>query len=131
VSRTGENACETRLMLLVLARLMKLEEQGQPIHPWRNNVGAAIDKTGRKVTFGEPGASDIMCVVRGGFVAIETKSADGRVSEDQKTWRDKVLPAGAVYIVAKCLEEAIDPVLELLGLTGRATWNRDHWEIAA
>lgn len=126
---TGAQACETRLMLLIFARLEKLEEQGQPIHVWRNNVGGAVDKTGRGISFGEPGSADLELVVRGRFVGIETKSEDGRLRPDQKTWRDKILAAGGIYVVARCAEDATDPVLELLGV--RATWCKDHWEIAA
>lgn len=118
MSGTGADACETRLMMLILARLMKLETDGKPLHVWRQNIGAAIDRTGRKITFGEKGASDIMLVVRGRFVGIETKAASGRVSDDQKAWRDKVLAAGGIYIVARCLEDAMDLVNAMLEAGG-------------
>lgn len=112
---TGAGAIETRLMMLILARLMKLEADGAPIHVWRNNVGAAIDRTGRKITFGEPGASDILAVVRGRLVAVEVKSREGRVSGDQLAWCGKVVAAGGLYLVARCLEDAMNPIVELLG----------------
>lgn len=108
------SACETRIMTLILAQLMKLEREGKPCHWWRQNVGAALDRTGRKITFGQPGQADIMGIVRGRYVAIETKSESGRLSPEQRDWRDKVVAAEGIYIVARTLEDALNPVLELL-----------------
>jgi hypothetical protein len=114
MSGTGAGACETRIMTLILAQLVKLEREGRACHWWRQNVGAALDRNGRKITFGKPGQADIMGVVRGGYVAIETKSKDGSLSPEQREFRDKVRAAGGLYIVARCLEDALNPVLELL-----------------
>lgn len=118
-------------MVLILARLTKLEEQGQPLHVWRNNVGGAVDRTGRAISFGEKGASDIMAVARGRFVAIETKSAEARVSKDQLAWGARTERAGGRYVVARSLEEAVEPVLIELGILSNARWDRDHWEIGS
>ncbi len=108
------DACETRIMTLILARLMKLEQDGASCHFWRHNVGAARDMSGRMIRFGSAGQADLLGLVRGRFVAIETKAADGRVTKDQREWGARITAAGGLYLVARCLEDAIDPVQELL-----------------
>jgi hypothetical protein len=112
---TGADACETRLQSLILARLMKLEDDGAKIHAWRANTGAARTAGGRTIKFGEPGQADIQAVVRGLFVAIEVKSATGRVSSAQDKWAGAIQIAGGTYILARCLEDALEPVMAMLG----------------
>lgn len=109
------DACETRILMLILARLMKLEQGGAPCYFWRHNVGAAIDRTGRRIKFGVAGQADLLGTVRGRFVAIETKTAIGRVSQEQREWGARVTAAGGLYIVARNLDDAMNPVMELLG----------------
>lgn len=113
-TRTGAGACETRLLMLILAQLMRLERDGHPMHFWRHNVGAAVDRTGRTLRFGRVGQSDLLGLVRGRFVAIEVKTETGRVTAEQREWGARVERAGGVYIVARCLEDAMGPVLELI-----------------
>jgi hypothetical protein len=111
MSGTGADACETRLMLLILARLQQLP--GAMF--WRVNVGAAIDRTGRRIRFGEPGHSDLLGCARGRLVAIEVKSASGRLRDEQRVWGDRIAAAGGIYIIARCLEDALEPVQRVLG----------------
>lgn len=87
---------------------------------WRNNVGAMRGANGRVVRFGLPGSADIMGVLQvvalgprvgegrrvGVFVAIELKSATGRMTPDQERFRAMVLHLGGVYILARSADQA-------------------------
>lgn len=48
-----------------------------------------------------PGASDLIGCAGGRFVAVEVKSATGRVSEPQRVYRAAVERAGGVYVIAR------------------------------
>lgn len=67
----------------------------------RMNTGAGRDKSGRLVRFGTPGGPDIRGCLRGRAVAIECKSQVGRLSPDQRIWRDNFTRAGGRYIVGR------------------------------
>lgn len=57
-----------------------------------------------KVTPGyEKGVADIICGVRGRFVAIEFKTPDGRQSDDQKAWAKTVKKQNCVYVIIRTL----------------------------
>lgn len=59
------------------------------IYHWRNNTG--VTKIGNRiVSFGKKGSSDIFCFRRGMFVAIEVKSATGKLTESQREFLKKV-----------------------------------------
>ena len=80
---------------------------------FRNNVGKLPDpRSGRWITFGlAPGAPDIICIVRGGrFIGIEVKTATGRLSPAQLSFRDMLLNLGADYVVARSVADAIRAV---------------------
>lgn len=52
------------------------------IYYWRNNTG--VTKIGNRiVSFGKKGSSDIFCFFEGKFIAIEVKSATGKLTESQ------------------------------------------------
>jgi hypothetical protein len=75
---------------------------------WRNNTGAVRSERGALVRFGEVGAPDILGIVRGGrLVAIEAKSASGRVSPAQRTWHEEAASLGAVVGVVRSVDEAL------------------------
>jgi len=100
---------EALLQKQVLAHLMQVPDS----FFWRANTGAA--KTARGfVHFGLPGQSDVLGLVRGRFVAVELKSEDGRLRPEQRAFRDRVLRAGGIYIVARSVDDALNPIRELL-----------------
>lgn len=92
---------------------------------WRANTGAAR-LGGQFVRFGPKGQSDIICCcasLGGRMVAIETKRPDGgRESEDQRIFRESVIAAGGVGIVARSVDEveaALGPVTRKINLPAR------------
>jgi hypothetical protein len=86
---------------------------------WRHNVGAARTKSGALVRFGVPGQADLMGVMapNGRLLAIECKTATGRQSPDQKKWQAMVEKFGALYILARSVDDvraALPKNLEVL-----------------
>ena len=64
---------------------------------------------------GEKGVSDIIGCKDGRFLAIEIKTAAGRVTPHQQRFIDRVNAAGGIGFVARSLED----VIEGLGLKAR------------
>lgn len=59
------------------------------IYHWRNNTGCM--KVGNRIIrYGKVGSSDIFCFFEGRFIAIEVKSAIGKLTEHQEEFLDKV-----------------------------------------
>jgi hypothetical protein len=81
---TAVTAAEPRNESELLARVIMLA--------WR--LGLKAFHSG--ITWGDTGAGfpDLVLVGRRGVLFAELKSADGRLSEDQRTWRDRLLAAG-------------------------------------
>ena len=83
---------------------------------WRNNTGASKIESShgtRFIRFGLPGASDIVGVCEGRFVAIEVKSKKGKQSEQQKLFEQHVTSHGGSYILAYSVDDALRVVLNL------------------
>ncbi|HXG69941.1 MAG TPA: VRR-NUC domain-containing protein [Gemmatimonadaceae bacterium] len=79
---------------------------------WRNNTGLARFG-GARVRFGLGiGGADLVGVLigPGKFIAIEVKTPSGRMTTEQRCWRDAVVKAGGVYILARSVEEAVEGV---------------------
>lgn len=73
---------------------------------WRNSVAVA-EVRGHKQRFGLcVGSADLIGMFRERFVAIEIKTPIGRLSPDQKRFRDLVLGLGGEYVVLRSVEEA-------------------------
>jgi hypothetical protein len=77
---------------------------------WRNNTGAGIFKgkeggKDRFIRFSRPGASDIFAIHNGTFYAIEVKRPGKPLSPDQEKFFSEVRGAGAVAILATCIED--------------------------
>lgn len=75
---------------------------------WRNNTGFASKE---KVRYGlAKGSADLIGLVigTGQFLAIEVKTATGRVEEDQKAWLNLVNQSGGIAFVARSPAEALD-----------------------
>lgn len=83
------------------------------IFAWKNPTSGYYDS--RKKCFRKQaspyainGTSDILGVHEGKMLAIEVKTATGRVSTAQKLFLDRVSKAGGISIVARCLEDVAD-----------------------
>lgn len=83
---------------------LKYQRKDVPMF-WRNNTGAIrMDK--RFIRFGAVGSSDILGVMKDGrFLAIEVKSAKGRLTKHQKAFIDGINNAGGVAFVARSIED--------------------------
>lgn len=72
---------------------------------WKNHTGFA-ERDGRKIKFGLPGSSDIIGIHHDGrFIAIEVKTGTGRLSEQQKNFRNMICRFHGVYVEARCVED--------------------------
>jgi hypothetical protein len=80
---------------------------------WRANTGSAR-RGSQVVRFGLPGQSDILGTAAGRFVAIELKTDVGRQSAEQRTFQASVERGGGLYILARSLDDALNPIRELL-----------------
>jgi len=82
---------------------------------WRNNTGSYKDGD-RFIRYGLcKGSSDIVGLTNGGvFIAVEVKSATGRVSNDQINFIDNVRRKNGISFVARSADEAIKLLQEAL-----------------
>jgi len=79
---------------------------------WRNNTGALTDATGRLVRYGLcKGSADIIGIAPDGrFLAVECKTATGRVRPEQVQFLDAVRKAGGLAGVARSADDAVNIV---------------------
>lgn len=97
---------ESQLVKSILA-VVALRYKGKvALH--RNNVGCLKDATGRPVRYGlGVGSSDLIGTLRGGrSVALECKSRDGRLSDEQRAWLWQQAELGACVAVVRSVDEA-------------------------
>lgn len=75
---------------------------------FRNNIGNAIMRGGFRVAFGVggPGGSDLVGIYRGTAVFVEVKTPIGRLSPEQKQFRNLVTSKGAIYVVLRSVDDA-------------------------
>jgi hypothetical protein len=100
-----KKASETDLIHSLLVWLIVMFPKGVF---WRSNCGAVVSEyKGRKrlIRFGTPGMSDIFGVLDGKAIFIEAKSAKGRSSPAQIVFGESVTAAGALYIVARSIQD--------------------------
>ena len=86
----------------------------------RNNSGLLIGADGRRVRVGMRGAADVLACypvglgVRVGlYLAVECKSARGRLSKVQKNYRTAALKAGALHFVVRSEDDIAAMIDEL------------------
>lgn len=111
---------ETRLMHLIM---LALSDAGCIV--WRNNTGKAwqgkpIHRAGNQVTLADAfqipyglcvGSADLIGVSPcGRFLAVEVKTATGRVSKEQQIFIDAVRRSGGIAGIARSIEEALELV---------------------
>lgn len=80
----------------------------------RMNTGAARTPDGRLVRFGTPGGPDIRGTLNGQAVAIECKTAKGRLRPDQLRWRECFERAGGRYIIGRDAQDVIHALNTLI-----------------
>ena len=87
--------------------LMELSKHGAMV--WNNPTGVFYTRTGQPVKVGTPGAADIIGVTANGqALAVEVKTGTGRLSPDQKKWRDIFCAHGGLHIEARGLDDVRD-----------------------
>ena len=87
------------------------------------NVGVydPIKKTFRKPSrHHKAGVSDILGVLRGRFMAIEVKTATGRLSKSQAKFLDEVKANGGLALVARSVQD-VDDYLRSIFSKGTST----------
>lgn len=104
------------------SEILRAIRTGLPDHvtAWRNQVGIAVYPGGQKVPYGLcKGASDLIGIrslvvtpelvgtTLGQFVAIEVKSATGRLSQEQMLFLNLVTSKGGLACSPRSLQEAL------------------------
>ncbi len=75
----------------------------------RFNSGTRAGATGRPVKFGSPGLPDIMARTKtGSIIWIECKSSTGKLTADQRKWKEDMERFGDTYILARRAEDVTD-----------------------
>jgi hypothetical protein len=75
---------------------------------WRQNSGVFLTLDGKRyVKASATGVADIMGAHRGWPIAIETKTRRGTLERSQRRFREAWTRAGGVYIVARCVDDAL------------------------
>lgn len=88
------------------------------IRTFRNNCGAIKDRNNRLVRYGlVTGSADLIgwqsVVITEAmvgqrfarFLSVEVKTPTGRLSPEQETWRQAVLKAGGIAVVARSVDD--------------------------
>jgi hypothetical protein len=85
---------------------------------WRQNTGVFQTMDRRSVIrCGVPGMADIGGMFRGHAVQIEVKTSSGRLSSDQKKWKDAVERAGGFFVLARNPADALSVLAALIDAT--------------
>jgi hypothetical protein len=104
---------------LKAAILVRLSQLG--CFAWNNPTGVATP-LGQKhaVRYGNPGAPDVLALVRGGrLLAVECKSARGRQRPEQRAWQARCEAMGAVYVLARSVSDVEIALRDILHLASR------------
>ena len=99
---------------------------------WRNNTGDFVTPDGRRiVSAGLPGSPDLIGFLspiapdtRAAFVGVECKTRTGRLREQQKAFRGAAERRGALYLVARSLDD-LQAQLAALGYADAAPGGMD------
>ena len=110
--RTGQLG-ETAIQRDILDNLL-----WRNVFAWRTaNIPVPI-RRGRKIvgmrkadphTRGQP---DITAVIGGRYLGIEVKKWDGKQSDEQKLWEERVRKAGGIYLLARSWEDVAIALIE-------------------
>jgi hypothetical protein len=120
---SGQNVCEelekvhaaiqTQDLLERMNQKIREKEAQAAILDWlifhyRNNSGAMnTEHNGKRrfFRFGAVGSPDIVAVIRGCYLGIEVKGTDGRQSEAQRDFQERLERAGGFYILATTIDQ--------------------------
>ncbi len=93
---------------ILRACMIALSEAGCTV--WRQNVGVLRNENGVPIRFGLcVGSSDLIGITPDGrFLAIETKTAKGRIRPEQQRFIDAVREKGGIAGIARSPEDALD-----------------------
>ena len=75
------------------------------IFHYRNNSGGFKNEQGRFFRFGARGSPDVIVVYRGKYIGIECKSSEGKQSESQREFQQRLEDAGGVYLLVRSVDE--------------------------
>jgi hypothetical protein len=92
----------------LLRRIVEALRGESDLLVWRNTVGVG-EHDGRRVTYGLAlGSSDLIGLLapRGRFVALEVKTPDGRLTEHQARFLERVRQHGGIAAVVRSVDEA-------------------------
>ena len=84
---------------------LKHLQKTQNIVFFRANSGSFKTEQGRYVKTGTPGLSDICVIKDGVFYGAEIKTATGRMSQSQKTFKKELEAAGGVYLLCRSVSD--------------------------
>lgn len=98
-----------------ILRAVRLAVGGLPdVCLWRNSVGVATHRDGRTVPYGIcRGAADLLGVLApsGRFVALEVKSARGRLTREQDLFLALVRHYGGFACVVRSVNDALEAIV--------------------
>ena len=91
----------------ILSEIRKAANDYPGLVLWRQSQGGAVSRNGQTYRAGLSvnGASDLLGIYRSRFVAIEIKSAKGRVSDEQRLFLQLVRQHGGFACVCRSVEE--------------------------
>jgi hypothetical protein len=85
---------------------------------WRQQSGVFQTLTRRElVRSGIPGMADIGGIYRGHSVQVEVKTPLGRLSKEQKRWKNAVERAGGIFVCARNPADALSVLAALIDAT--------------
>jgi len=130
---TVSGGASEHVIQCAVARYLDLALDGVPDCIWwavpnGGTFASRIDTNGKRVSVAaakakreglKPGVADVMVLWRGRLICIELKTAKGRQSPEQKNWAEAATCAGAVYYVARSVEE-VEEFLDTCGVPLRA-----------
>lgn len=93
---------------------------------WRNNSGCLRDASGRPVTFGKVGSSDLLSIIKplGRLGAFEVKAPGRKPTEAQRAFLEAVRDSGGVAVVISDVA-TLERVLDALALDWDASFTLD------
>lgn len=114
-------------------RLMIALSRVPGVRVWRQNTGGVTfrdAKTGsvRRFDAGPPkGAADVSGIVKphGWRIEIECKAVRGRLSKEQRVWRDFIVASGGIYLLAS-ERDGVDAVVESVRSAVEARKEKHH-----
>lgn len=98
----GKQRPEAALQAKIVKALQKLGA-----HVIRTNAGMTRNSAGDMINIGEAGRSDLHVCFKGRFVALEVKTATGRLTDKQARYLEQVRAAGGIGEVVRSVDEAL------------------------